>query len=132
MCKEAFGPDRAPDSAQPAGSRPTPPSAATIAHLASPAAEHVPTGDVVVPGAPDPEPVASFQTAIADLDPPDATSHEGGLDAEDSAVANGMTPAAFASAVHADEDFDFPDLREPKWWQPPIIGAPAAFSLQFQ
>ncbi|KAK3272575.1 hypothetical protein CYMTET_19138 [Cymbomonas tetramitiformis] len=132
MCKEAFGPDRAPDSAQPAGSRPAPPSAATIAHLASPAAEQVPTDDVVVLGAPNPEPVASFQTVIADLDPPDATSHEGGLDAEDSTVVDGMTPAAFASAVHADEDFDFPALREPKSWQLPIICAAAASSLQFQ
>ncbi|KAK3264606.1 hypothetical protein CYMTET_26678 [Cymbomonas tetramitiformis] len=30
------------------------------------------------------------------------------------------------------EEFDFPALREPKWWQPPIIGSAAASSLQFQ
>eukprot|EP00854_Cymbomonas_tetramitiformis_P001854 gene1854-2526_t len=96
------------------------------------AGDQVPTDDVVVLGAPNPEPVASFQTVIADLDPPDATSHEGGLDAEDSTVVDGMTPAAFASAVHADEDFDFPALREPKSWQLPIICAAAASSLQFQ
>ncbi|KAK3258899.1 hypothetical protein CYMTET_32076 [Cymbomonas tetramitiformis] len=96
-------------------------------------------GDVVVPGAPNPEPVATFKTVIADLDPPDATSHEGGLDAEGSVVAEGMTPAAFASAVHADEDFDFPALYEPKWWKPSFNGASAAGSsagssgsLQFQ
>eukprot|EP00854_Cymbomonas_tetramitiformis_P019995 gene19995-23929_t len=101
--------------------------------MALPAAEQAPADDVVVPGAPDPEPIASFSTVLADLGPPDGAPHGGGLDAEEPTAADDMTPAAFASDVHDNEDLDFPALREPKWWQQPtIIGSAAASSLQFQ
>ncbi|KAK3259865.1 hypothetical protein CYMTET_31154 [Cymbomonas tetramitiformis] len=125
MCKEAFNTDRAPATAVPASARPPPPSSATVAHLALPAAELVPmeqapAGDVVVPEPPAPEPTASFSTGLANIEPPTEDGH-GDLHAEGAAATDHITPAAFASAVHADEDFDFPALREPKWWQPPLI-----------
>ncbi|KAK3275425.1 hypothetical protein CYMTET_16450 [Cymbomonas tetramitiformis] len=140
-CREAFNPGRTPDSALPAGTRPSPQAfAAALAalHQADGAAAHA---LVVSEEQPDPPLDASAMTFVAPLPdppphldhPPLAEPHGGTAPAED--------PHPAGMAQHpSDEDFSFEmepiamlgfaDPEDEEWpafrskpWIPPIVGS---------